>query len=1081
MLERMLRRWRFERLRAIALEGTFGFAFQPAAFLLVLCLADVVLSLPQQVRCGASALLAAALLWSFFNSYLRPLSSMGAFDILRAAGLRYPQARAHLAPAWELARCGPGPNVSAELAQEHIRRTEKLLSELPAIPVFPLELPTRSLKRLSAVAAAWAIGLPWLHDGASIVRVIAPWRDVRLETLLVIRPGSGRYAWGSVVDIEAAWQDGRTETPALWIRSDVAWQKADWDSGGPGFAYRIASLTSPLKYQLRHKDLRSAVYALTPVPFAHLSELIAGCRLPGRRPLQEIKLEAGGEIAALRGSWVTLSGRPDRPLVSAELEPSFMSAVKMKPEGEGRWAAGFPLSENGTLKLNLLSSEGMRDPNPVPFPLKALDDQPPGVELLSPSFELEISPRERLPVTFDARDDYGLTSLWLLYRAGAGPENQLLIKRFHEEPAEHLGDFPWDLSRLPAGAVVEFQVKAVDNASPKPQAGYSRKGTLRLVDFESSHARAVALWKSAQERLSNLAQKEQSAAQSMRALAGAPPESCDALQREWAPLEGELLREWDASVQGLDDLAASMREDPYANPGMTQAAGAAAQAVKGLREGELSRARRSEKSGDFASAAKTHESLSSKVRRTAELLKEGQETQALQDLWAEAHRMDQAGAEISEAMQKLAAGGKAPTEAERRKLDDALANLHRQMEALEGTIASLPKAEPGSEREKNRKVYVVPLQSARRALDALSAALARGDYAAAARIAQRLSEELGRVRAALSDAARAQAAESLENSSTKMMEQALELWKEVVEGQSRSLQMTQSIEERRMRAMLASQESLLKELAALQRDVVRDAAELGSPTPPDAMASMQRALKEFEAAQVAEAPQLLSAASQRLRAQAAAIARPFPAEPPPSVRKLNDLAAREDDIRSRLSAGVKAPLADESDFSERMAASAVQGQVRRRTEDLGRRIEDLGQEGVVLPQQSLDALSQAPPEQRSGEQGLNQSDLPLARKHQERALELLEQGMKGLSEALKQQQSMEQSCMSPFSRPRGIARPSGAVRGRIGANTSFVPLPKSQDYQPPREIREEIEKSLRERRPQAFDEIIREYLKKMSE
>jgi len=284
-----------------------------------------------------------------------------------------------------------------------------------------------------------------------------------------------------------------------------------------------------------------------------------------------------------------------------------------------------------------------------------------------------------------------------------------------------------------------------------------------------------------------------------------------------------------------------------------------------------------------------------------------------------------------------------------------------------------------------------------------------------------------------------------------------------------------------MKALMSEQERLLKELAAIQKDVVRDASEPGSPIPSDAMASMQRVLREFEAGQVEEAPRLLDSASQRLRAQAAAIARPSPQEPPPSVGKLDELAAREDDVRSRLVAGVKAPQADEGDFSERMAASAVQGQVRRKTEELGRRLDDLAEEGAPVPHQSLDAVSQAQPEQRLGEQGLNQSDLPGALAHQEKALELLEQGMKDFSDVLKQQESMSQSSLSPFSMPRGIARPMGVVRGRTGADTNFVPLPKSQDYQPPREIREEIERSLRERRPRAFDEIIREYLKKMSQ
>jgi len=1080
MLQRMLSRWRFERLRALLLEGSLGFAFWLAACLLAACLADAAFSLPQAVRYGVFLGGAAAFLYGFYRFLLGPLARVEPFGLLRAAGRRHPSVREYLRPAWELLSSGTGPNVSAELAEEHIRRTERLLARLPSAPVFPLRAPRGSLKRLGAVAVFWGLGLPWLKDGASLHRVLSPWRDVRLEALLEVRPGNSRVPWGSPVDISASWRAARFEPPALWLRSEGAWQKADWDSEGAKPSYRVGALTSPLEYQLRHKDLRSEVYLLTPAPFAHLTQLAAKVQLPGRRPPLELKLEAGGEIAALRGSWVTLSGLPDRAVESASLWPSFMSVpIRMKPGPGGRWEAGFPLNENGSLKLDVLSAEGLRDPSPVPFPLKALDDRPPSVELLSPSFELEISPRERLPVTYDARDDYGLSAISLVYRAANNPETRVPLRRLQGDPLESLGDYLWDLSRLPPGALVEFRVEAFDNASPKPQAGASRKGVLRLVDFETAHAKTLSQWKLAQSALQSLSEREKDAARRLRAMGDAPPEAREALQREWEAAEARLMREWESSTQSLDQLAAAMREDAYANPGMSEAAQAAAAAMKALKAGDLSRARHSARTGDLPAAAKEHDKLAAKVQRTAEMLKEGAETQALQDLWAEAHRMDQAGSEISQALGKLSAGGKAPSEAEKRRLDEALSNLRRQMESLDKTIASMPKADPGSMRDKNRKVFVVPLNSARRTMDALSAALARGDYEAAAKIAKRLSEELAQVRAALSEAAKAQAGGG-EDAFSKKMEGILEMWKDAAQGQARCLQMTQGIEERRMQNLRGLQEDLLKKLAALQAAVVRESAELGNPVPSDAMAWMQKTLKEFEKGQVEEAPKLLGLAAMRLRAQAAAILKPAPDAPPPSVEKLGALAVREDEIRSMLQEGVKAPQADEGDLSERMAGAAVQGQVRRKTESLEESLEALEREGAALPSEALGALSQAQPEQRAGEGKLNSADIPGARKHQERALELLEQGMKSLSEAMQQQQRIEQQCLSPFGKPRGTARPMSGG-GRTGSDTSFVPLPRSEDYQPPREIREEIERSLRERRPEPFDEIIREYLKKMSQ
>ena len=42
-------------------------------------------------------------------------------------------------------------------------------------------------------------------------------------------------------------------------------------------------------------------------------------------------------------------------------------------------------------------------------------------------------------------------------------------------------------------------------------------------------------------------------------------------------------------------------------------------------------------------------------------------------------------------------------------------------------------------------------------------------------------------------------------------------------------------------------------------------------------------------------------------------------------------------------------------------------------------------------------------------------------------------------------------------------------------------MPAAKDYQPPREIREELERSLREKRPEAYDALIKEYFKRLAQ
>lgn len=1091
-LERRVRRWRSERVRALWLDGSLRFSFLPASVLLLACALDRAYSLPQGLRWGIFLGGAAAFVSGALAFLLLPWLRLSVSEVLEGALSRHPALRSVLRSAWELSRFGTPPDTSSELVEEHLRRTEVLLKTLPEDPVFPARPKQGRLRNLGALAAVWAVGLPWLGPHP-FGRVLAPWRDVPLESLLALEPGNARALWGSAVKIEARWKErppAGLARPELELRQENGpWQAAPWDPESSRFVYTIASLTSPVEYRARHKDLRSAAYRLTPVPFPRFTELSARLHLPGARSKsRELKLEAGAELAALQGSWVILRGKPDRPLTSARMVVSYQaapSAMEALPGGE--WEGSFRLSESGVLRLELESEDGMRDPDPVPFPLRALEDKPPSVELLSPAFDAEISPKERLPVAFEARDDYGLSRISLLVRVKDGPETEIPVRTL-DSPLEFLGDSSLDLSRFPAGAEVELRVKASDTASPRPQSALSAAVTLHLRDFEGMHLKARTRWMYTQAALDMLAQREDIAQKHARLMAQSGPDKMEEYSRIRSGLEEVLEKDWDRASSSLEELSKVLAEDPYANPGMSEAAKAASQAVSEMRSGEFGKAKEAGRSGEHERAAGLHQALKEKVGRTSELLKEGREAQAFQDFWNEAQRMDQAGGELSGKIERMAQAGKTPGAEELKELQEAFDSLKSQMEALARSIESLPKAEPGSSKEKNRKVFVVPLRQAASTMNALQRALAAGDFAQAARLAKKLSEDLAKVRQSIADAARAQAAESPGEKAARKMDQALGLWRDVVEGQTRSLQMTQGLEEQRAQALRRGQEKLLKEMAQAQAEAVRDAEKPETRAAPETVGLMKQALKEFENSQVAEAPRLLEDASLRLRAQAAAHGPPSPESGRPSpprealtgAEALADLAAREDALREKLREGASAPPLSEAELSERMASAAVQGQVKRKTAELGERLEEVSRETGLLPQQTLESVYRAQGEQGAAEQALGRGDTKTAQGRQERALELLEQGLKGMEDSQKQCEGLSQSAAAPFSRERALVRPSGG-RGRTGTDTGFVPLPKSGDYRPPQEIRREVERSIQEKRPELFDGVIKDYLRRMSQ
>lgn len=1085
-LERRLRRWRFERWRALWSEGGIRFAALLAGSLLALLLADRFFPLRQEARWAAFWIGAAGFVAAAWRELLSPLRALRASRLLRAVGERRPELKEYLLGAWELGRGFDAPGTSRILAREHLRRTEALLRRETAGSTFPWRPSRSASRRFFSVAACWAIGLPAMGGRPQFQRILAPWRDARLEERVVVRPGDARVPWGDAVEIDAAWKDASAAVPALRVRSgDGEWAAAPWDRREGGrFIFTVQSLTADFLYRIEYEGARTREYRLVPVPAPRLENLRARVHLPGiESDSKEIELEGSGRVAALRRSWVVVRGRESRALSSAQLDVSFLGQpVAMKPKGEGWWEAGFPLNEDGRVRILVRDRDGGSDPAPVTYTLHALDDAPPRVELLSPVFELEISRKETLPVAYEAEDDYGLSELALVTRIrGGGAETVIPLKRFRDRPGSYLGDYAWKLADYPVGAVVDFRIRATDAARPDPQTAVSAQGTLRIVDFDSNHARTAMRWLGAEAAIERLAREEAAMQDSLEALekSGDPASPESSARRERA--EASLDAEWKAAIERMSSLSEAMRQDAYANPGMSEASAAMKEALEGLFRRERESAREAARRGRLSEAKRGHAELEKKVRRAGQMLNAGRELQAMQDFWGEAHRMERAGKEISGALEKMAEqakrGGR-PTAEQQRALDEAMRRLREQIEAVQKAIGQLPKTPPESERAERRKVYSVPLLGAKEKMDALEQALARGDFEEAARIAKSLAQQLQRVHEAIAKAAQDQARGAGGDSPTGRMEELASKWQGALSEQQKGFQMTDALENSKLEERMREQKKLLKRLAAMQREALREAGLVGPAMPLDAFEWMRRTLEEFEAEKIQEAPGTLGRIIARLEGQA----RRLEPKPGGAAEKLTAIAAREAEILAALRNGAPEPPMGERRLSEMFAAGAVQKQASRKTADLDKNIESLEDDFGVVPGEARESLSKARAEQEEAESALKARDTAGAREHQQKAIEHLSEGKKEMEKALQRQRSISQGSTGPFQGQRGFARPAGqGGRGRTGQDTGFVPLPGAEEYQPPRRIREEVEKSLREKRPSAFDDAVDEYLKRMSQ
>lgn len=318
------------------------------------------------------------------------------------------------------------------LGSETVRRTleASLARELPSMSL--VRVVHGRLKRLlgafGALAAALALGVAVVTGGGFAThfrRVVAPSAGLApaTETRIVdVRPGDHMTLVGSEVPVSAACVGrGPAEVTLYLAYEEGVWYRVPMRHAADRWEAVVPPSESSFRYFVAAGDTRTDVYRATVLPPPVLEELSATVEWPSytRRPAKTVP---GGDLEVLPGSFVTLRGRPNRALASAELVMDAGERVPFRLFGEERAAAGFGPKTGGGYRLELVDSHGLRHPNPPRFRLEVRPDRPPEVRILSPAQTGEIGADQPIDLRLEASDDHGLAHLELVSRVRGGGE-----------------------------------------------------------------------------------------------------------------------------------------------------------------------------------------------------------------------------------------------------------------------------------------------------------------------------------------------------------------------------------------------------------------------------------------------------------------------------------------------------------------------------------------------------------------------------------------------------------------------------------------------------------------------------------
>lgn len=320
------------------------------------------------------------------------------------------------------------------------------------------------------IMIASLLRVPGVRFADLLVRFIDPAADVPpvTTTRLVVRPGTVDVLQSHplTIDVEAA--PVGDDLVMLYL-SDAGrdWSRVVMTAAGAGrFTFSLAAVDHDLRYYVAGGDARSPEYLVRVLRRPAVTQFHIHYQYPPYTGLPPATVtNTDGRIEAPSGTKASLTVTATEPLQAALLTLGSEKILMNRTSDPYSRQTDLIVRSQTHYTIDLISTRDVAGSGPSGTLIRALPDLPPQVRLARSGQSLRLSPRDIVPLPYEALDDYGLKTL--LVRA------QVNLRKAREVPVNIWGDsrrqqdvVEFDLASLPLviGDIVTLTLFATDTA-----------------------------------------------------------------------------------------------------------------------------------------------------------------------------------------------------------------------------------------------------------------------------------------------------------------------------------------------------------------------------------------------------------------------------------------------------------------------------------------------------------------------------------------------------------------------------------------------------------------------------------------
>lgn len=1045
--------------------------------------------------------------WLLHRSLLR---ECGVPILCRTLARRSPEF-SDLYSAWELSTAEPDAGVSEELKRSLFRDVQqKLDREDPERWVLPgnAQQNLQSALLLALITASLFAAPPFI--GQASVKKLYYGGGHELSLHVNVEPKGGHVLAGKDAEITAELLQEEYPYPKLFVEARGAWQEVPALEQGKVTRFTLRAVLEKVRYKVRWKNLESRPYTLTPIEMPYLTDFKVEIIHPSYTQLPAETLEGEPQLNVLRGTKLVIRAHATKDLERIEMVTAAGVRTPVKAEKGRAVQAELTVLNPVEFYFDLTDQEGISQDQPVRYHVSIREDRYPEIRLLAPATDLEAGLETKIPLTYEFKDDMGCSRILLNVRRGEGPVQKIPLKHHQPPLPEKIDDAVFDLSsiKILPGEVLKLQLEVQDNDTVTgPKSGFSQTLLVEIQSYEKKHAELEQELKEFRKDLLN-ALADQTLArtpdETWKSLASNPQELAQKMN-EAAARQAQSAQKTGEVSSKLSKALEKMEQDPLTDYEVLAEHQAMKDALENIRNGAMASAQQNFSSKNWESAVQDQDDAIAQMERVSDLSEQVMKHNKMKDLVHSAERLEQKGGKLEDALSK---GGEFSQELA-RELRDTLREAMDILAEIQKQVKDLPEELPEDFMNQAAMKDLDVNRMAQSAQD-LNRALERGDMKAALEAARDL---LKRVKAAKENISKASDSTPLSGKgdlSEDIKKNQTEL-DQIIERQENLLRKTHELDQKRQEAGFQNQKKKLAELAQRQKWVLGQARALKGeietrPTEPGLKSAgltslvqsepkMEKVLQEFESSNVLFSQKWLEEILQHLAGfdgpaqgylnNAAAVGNASPAagEWKTVYEKFSAVRAEEQKIFETLkdTSTLRSTLPSPQDAEQMKSMAEEQKAIGEKTKSLRNELAGLSSRSAQVKPEVLDSLKGARAEMKSSQGALQGGEPSDAASSEEKALSHLRKGQESLAEAQSQLSQMKQQRGSKpnMIQPRGGA--PAEADGRMGSKEGRVHIPGAEDYLPPREFREEILESLKERYPKSQEEAIKQYYKKLTE